>query len=127
MENPSESYTDYRRKKHEQWNTSSEVIQGAVLKATGSAMAEQQRIIAGETNEVYSATTEAGPEVIVRIHHGPRNRFEKERWALDRCAEVGVPAPMMLFVESLNDTTHICVESKLGGESLDQKNPELIF
>ncbi|MEI6345794.1 MAG: aminoglycoside phosphotransferase family protein [bacterium] len=112
----------FRRSRHEQWNTPAETIESLVLRATGSALNTQRRIIGGETNEVYEAVTDSGQEVIVRISHGKRNRFEKEQWALQQCAKVGVPAPEMLLVDSLSvggKNVYVCVETKLPGVGLD--------
>jgi aminoglycoside phosphotransferase (APT) family kinase protein len=112
----------FRRQKHEKWNTPLEIVNPLVLEATGSAATKYERIINGETNEVYFVTTETGKEIVVRIQHGERNKFQKERWALERCAENGVPVPVVLLVRSVETDSgviHVCIESKLEGIGLD--------
>ena len=125
--NDSQTYEDWRQTKHEGMKTSDEVVAEAVLEATGSGMITHHSIIAGEVNEVYSAKTESGQEVIVRIFHGQKAKFYKEQWAFEQCAKKGVPVPKMLLVKSIEageKPLEICVESKLPGVSLD-KVPEI--
>ena len=116
-------YEAYRRQKHEKMNAPEALIADAVEKATGSKIATTERIIAGESNEVYSVVTESGDEVIVRISHSGKDRFEKEKWAFKRCKEAGVPTPEMLYVGDAvveEKRLGICVETKLPGIGLDQ-------
>jgi len=131
-----EDQASYVEHKHEQWKTAPAIIGACVKEATGAGLAESRRIINGETNEVYEVRTESDEEVIVRIFHGERKRFGKERWALEQCAALGVPVPDMLLVKSIDDESgplQICVESKIPGVSLqevrksreDKSDPEL--
>ena len=118
---PEDEYEIYRKQKHEKWQTPEEIIDAAVLEAASSPLKEKTRLVKGESNEVYSAITESGQEIIIRIYHGKKGRFEKERWAFDRCAEAGIPVPTMLSIESVEnegELLHICVETKLDGTDL---------
>ncbi len=121
--NPNESQKKYMEEKHEQWNTPSDVIENAVIKATGSRIVEQKRILNGETNEVYDIVTELGQEIILRIYHGQKEKFEKEKWIFGECEKAGVPTPKIILVESLEvdgNPIEICVESKIQGVGLDK-------
>jgi aminoglycoside phosphotransferase (APT) family kinase protein len=114
--------------KHEQMNTPDSIIENAVEKATGLHLSSKQRIIDGESNEVYSVTTEDGSDLIIRISHSEKDKFEKERWALEHCAEAGVSVPKVIFLESKkleNKTLQMCVETKLSGIGLN-KVPDIL-
>jgi aminoglycoside phosphotransferase (APT) family kinase protein len=126
FENGNESYGDqksFMHAKHERMNTPDSVIENLVREATGSPLSSKERIIDGESNEVYSVATEAGNEFIVRISHNEKSRFEKERWVLKQCAEAGAPVPEIIFLESIeaeNQPLQLCVETKLSGIGLDK-------
>src|SRR5258707_9632958 len=81
------------------WQSPPDLIAGAVRRATGTDMARHERIMAGLSNEVYAASAVDGQAVIVRISHAPGPQFEQERWAIERCRDVGVPVPEMLLLE----------------------------
>lgn len=124
---PIQSQADYTLEKHGRWNTSPEIIADVVAQASGGPIIERERIINGESNEVYSVTIEGGQELIVRIYHGEKNRFERENWALDRSREKGVPVPEMLHIRSVKDAgalLQVCVETKLPGVSLQEYRDE---
>lgn len=112
----------FRRLKHEKMNTPTEIINGIVSKATNSTVVNINRIINGETNEVYDVLIESGDNVIVRINHGEENKLEKEQWAIAQCEKAGVPVPHVFLVEDIevdSKILHICVESKIPGVGLD--------
>ncbi len=114
-------YQAFREKKHEQFNTPQEIISDAVFKATGSQILKQERIISGETNEVYFIDTSDEKRLVIRIYHGERFKFERERWALEQCASIGVPVPKVLLVERIeveSKPMEIMVESRLDGIGL---------
>jgi aminoglycoside phosphotransferase (APT) family kinase protein len=116
-------YEKYRREKHEKMTTSPEVIGDIVIESLGSPMAGCERIVAGESNEVYCIKTESGNEAIIRISHGKNSKFERERWAFEQCAKVGAKTPSMIWIGSKELETgkiHVCVETKIQGVSLDK-------
>jgi aminoglycoside phosphotransferase (APT) family kinase protein len=116
-------YQEFRKRKHEQWNTSEALVGEMVEKALGSPLASRERIVAGEINEVYSVVTASGQEAIVRIFHGEKGKFEKEHWALERCREAGVPVPEVFLVERIESEDgplHFCIESKLAGVTMKE-------
>lgn len=111
------------QEKHAQMNTPDSVIWDIVHEAGDFVVIDKNRIIAGETNEVYAIQTESGPELIVRISHEAKNRFKKEAWALRQCKEQGLPVPEVLLVKTIGegvDIRHICVETKLPGIDLNK-------
>jgi Ser/Thr protein kinase RdoA (MazF antagonist) len=99
------------------------VIEAQIRAAAGTPVRSLRRLVVGEDNEVYDATTTGGDRVIVRISHAEDPRFEAERWALDTVRAAGVPTPVVLQVEpvALPDgrTVTFCVEEKLPGTPLD--------
>ncbi len=116
-------YEKYRREKHEKMTTPAEVVGDLVIESLGSPMTGCERIITGESNEVYSIKTESGKEAIIRISHGKISKFERERWAFEQCAKVGAKTPSMIWVGSKELETgkiHICVETKIEGVGLDK-------
>lgn len=114
--------------KNRGWNTPREIIASVVSEAIGSDLKYVRRIVNGETNEVHNVTTESGQEVIVRIFHGEKPKFAKEKWALEQCRVKGVPVPEMYAVKNIkvaDDTREICVESKIPGHSLENNSESL--
>lgn len=106
---------------HGKLNTSNEVLEAVVKNAVGYVVKEKRKIVEGEVNEVYDITPTYGENIIVRISRAEHNRFEAEKWALDRCRNAGVPIPqiyLMSEVETNQEKLHICVESKIEGVSL---------
>ena len=125
------NYDKYRREKHEKMTTPPEVIGDLVIESLGSPMVECKRIVAGESNEVYSVKTESGKEAIIRISHGKSSKFEKERWAFEQCAKVGAKTPSMIWIGTKDldsGKIHVCVETKIEGvglhEVIDATDPE---
>ncbi len=109
--------------KHEGWNTSTETLQKILVKVSDSPITESHKITLGESNEVFSVTTEDNTEYIVRIFHGEDTKFEKEQWAIEECKKVGIPVPEVFLVDSLvvdSKPLQISVLSKLPGVPLNQ-------
>jgi aminoglycoside phosphotransferase (APT) family kinase protein len=103
--------------------TSSDAFIAAVVdEACGAPVRTRVRITEGFSNEVYAIDTTAGQQVIVRIHWYQRTpHFEAERWALDRCAAIGLPVPRLLLLRHLpvgNELHSVCVETRLPGQTL---------
>jgi aminoglycoside phosphotransferase (APT) family kinase protein len=121
MDDQAQSYDNLRTERHRAMTSPDEVIDDAVWQACGSRLCTKDRITEGFSNEVYAATTEDGRRVVVRIHWHGSPHFEAEQWALNRCAEIGLPAPRFLRLQSDPSTTtphDICVETYLSGRSL---------
>jgi len=95
----------------------------AVRRATGQAAGHWQRIVGGETNEVYVATLASGTDVVVRISRkGDGCRFESEQWAVHAAAAAGVPVATILGIERTHDDAGelaLCIEERIEGLSLD--------
>ena len=121
-----QDYADYLEALHRGRETPAEVIAAAVRTATGSEVATTTRIIAGEVNEVYDLTTQAGDAVIVRISAKLGNLLLKERWAIEAAGREGVPVPTVLYTETVAGDTSpltISIQRKLTGVSLDNRSP----
>jgi aminoglycoside phosphotransferase (APT) family kinase protein len=113
---------DWLQARHNKWNTPPGLINEYVRKATGAAIAQANRVIAGLDNEVYDVTSNRDHQFIVRISHKAHQRFEGERRALDAARKAGVPTPHVLLIEqaAYDDTmVTFCIEEKLPGAPLD--------
>ena len=116
------TYHQYLEQKHSKFAVSPSVVDGAVKRATGKAIEERKRIVAGEVNEVYDVQTEDG-NLIVRISREEENRFIPEKWAIEKSGEAGVPVPEVLLVDEAEDKDKkvwVSVETKLQGEPFDR-------
>lgn len=94
------------------------VVEAAIVAATGSPAATTERLLHGESNEVYDATTADGQRIIVRLGRRQPSLFPAERWAVERGAEAGVPTPEVLLVDEVvagEETLAVCVERHAGG------------
>jgi aminoglycoside phosphotransferase (APT) family kinase protein len=99
------------------------VLDAAIRSAVGCPVIKKTRITNGESNEVYSADLADGNEVIVRISSKESSRFEAERWAIEQCAEIGVPVPRVIAVEAIGDKGNplsVSIENKIPGVTLDE-------
>jgi Ser/Thr protein kinase RdoA (MazF antagonist) len=87
-----------------------EVVASVIASATSSVAVTTTRLLHGESNEVYDATTEDGQRVVVRLNPRRPSLFPAERWAIERAAAAGVPLPEVLLGEE-----GVCVERHAGG------------
>lgn len=118
-----QDYQSFLENLHDKLNTSDEVLEKVVKSAVGYGIDKKQKVMEGEVNEVYVITPTKGEDIIVRISRGKDSRFESEKWAMDRCRDVGVPAPQILLlseVETDQEKLHICVENKIEGVSFEK-------
>jgi aminoglycoside phosphotransferase (APT) family kinase protein len=101
-------------------NTSSdEVIAQIVSDALGEQVAETTRIVRGETNEVYGIQTNQKRDIILRIGHWDKTTFQREAWAIEQAAAVGVPVPKILTLGQHTSDAYYCIQDKLQGTTLD--------
>lgn len=116
-----ENYQSFLENLHGKLNTSDEILESVVKSAVGYGVKDKRKVVEGEVNEVYDITPTNGDNMIVRISRAEHNRFEAEKWALDKCRGVGVPVPQIHLiseVETDQEKLHVCVESKIEGISL---------
>lgn len=114
-------HKQYLARKHAQMITPPEMVGQFVKQAVGSDLKDQKRLILGESNEVYDVTVENGLQVIVRISHDEDDTFDKEKWATEKCLEVNIPVPKVLYVDNNNldgKFRSVCVMEKIKGEPL---------
>lgn len=117
------TYQEFLEKRHSALNTSDEILGNIVTKVNSSGLRTKNRIIAGEVNEVYEVVPNEGKSLIVRISRAEHVRFPAEKWAIEKCKEVGVPVPNVLLldtVETGSEKLEICVEEKLEGVPLEE-------
>lgn len=118
-----DSFDDWLTARHNKMSTPFELIDTYVHKAVKSPVANADRLVIGQMNEVYDVTTQDGQKIIVRISPEKDPRFEAERWALDASRDVGVPTPKVFLVEKTTynkKSITFCVEEKLSGQPLDK-------
>jgi aminoglycoside phosphotransferase (APT) family kinase protein len=112
--------TRWKEQLHAQWTTPPDVINNLVLRASGSGVAARSRIVGGEGNAVWSITTRAGDNLIVRISHW--TSFGAEQWASEQARRAGVPAPEILLVDNhvaVGDTqVAVWIHRKIQGQPL---------
>jgi aminoglycoside phosphotransferase (APT) family kinase protein len=102
--------------------TSKETLSTIVHDALGEGVGTMTRIIRGESNEVYGITTKNNREIILRVGNWYKKTFEREAWAVEQAASVGVPVPKILAVGDVPSEvaqTYYCVQEKLLGTTLD--------
>jgi aminoglycoside phosphotransferase (APT) family kinase protein len=117
----SDAYARHLTALHERFQVSDEVIRRAARVVSTRPLVAKTRIVHGEANEVYALTYRGGLEVILRIARRSNGLFEKERWAIDRCRALGIHAPAVLSVqtlESAGEALDACILEKLPGERL---------
>ncbi len=114
------------RAKHVRFfSTPQGVIGSAVQRAVGSSIASKHRITKGEANEVYAVDSTNGQELILRISRlcDSESRFQRERWAMEQCAKLGVPVPHVISIQTIeheNRPLRISIENRLPGVPLDE-------
>ncbi len=116
-----ENYQSFLENLHGKLNTSDNVLESVVKSAVGCGVKEKRKVVEGEVNEVYDVTPTRGENIIVRISRAEHNRFEAEKWALDKCRDAGVPVPQIHLISEVEtdiEKLHVCVESKIEGISL---------
>lgn len=116
-----ENYQTFLENLHVKLNTSDEVLEAVVKNAVGYGVKDKRKVVEGEVNEVYDITPTHGENIIVRISREKHNRFEAEKWALDKCRDAGVLVPQIHLLSELEtdkEKLHVCVESKIEGASL---------
>ncbi len=116
-----ENYQSFLENLHGKLNASDNVLEAIVKSSVGFRVKEKRKVVEGEVNEVYDITPTHGENIIVRISREKHNRFEAEKWALDKCRDTGVQVPeihLISEVETDKEKLHVCVESKIEGVSL---------
>lgn len=113
-----EDYKAFLEKMHSGFRTPDYIVENSIRKVVGVGIKNKEKVIAGEVNEVYDVSPETGNNLIVRISRNKNNRFLPEKWAVEKCKEIGVPVPTILLVEDVetkSEKLHVCVEDKIEG------------
>lgn len=127
-------YYAFLHEKHGKFQTSPEIINDMIRKASGAGVANIERIIKGEANEVYGVTTDDEQGLIIRISHTDEedadsefvansDNFKTEKWAIDQSRALGVPAPEVIYLDNAEQNgkkLSICVELKIEGTPLNE-------
>ncbi len=86
---------------HSRWRTHPKLL-GAALARCGLAPTNVERLIVGQSHEVYRVETGSGETVAVRVAHR-ESRAEVEAAVIERVRSVGVPVPEVLWREALDE------------------------
>lgn len=116
-----ESYTRHLADLHAGFAAPASLIAAAAREVTASPVQALERIVHGEANEVYIVTFASGLQVILRIARRAPGVFEKEAWAIGRCRALGVAAPEVLSVQTIDadkEPLEFCFMERLPGERL---------
>lgn len=115
-------YQKYLEEVHSRSTIPVDALNQIVIDTAGSPLAEKERILKGEANEVYDVKTQKGDEIFVRIERrGPG--FLQEKWAIEQCRKIGIPVPKILGIQKLNlddEQLAICVQRKIEGDTLER-------
>ncbi len=106
---------------HAGFEAPAELIAAAARAVTHSPIRGLERIVHGEANEVYAIGFERGPDVILRIARRAEGVFEKEAWAIGRCRALGIAAPEVLSLQTLDadaEPLEFCFLERLSGTRL---------
>jgi len=120
--------TAYLEQRHAQWAVSKNVLSGLVRRSTGQDACAFDRVVAGHNNEVYFVQTNQADTYVVRITRSGESGAAEEQWCLQRCAEVGVPVPHVMAVESVDaegEQMEAMVLTKLDGSPLSEMRDTL--
>ncbi|KXK09093.1 MAG: Phosphotransferase enzyme family protein [Microgenomates bacterium OLB22] len=106
---------------HLGFNTPDEILIPLIKLATGSDLVRKERIVKGESNEVYEVELTSAHKVILRISRKDRRRFEREQWAMTQCEKAGIPVPNVIYIAALegaDSPSWASVQTKLAGRSI---------
>ena len=120
--------TDSIKQRHDAYQTSEQTIFDLVKRATGQQSTAREKIVRGYDSEVYLVHTRHGGDVVVRIRHHGGAHFAEEAWAITQCREVGVPAPEVLFVETISIDElprEVMVQRRVPGRALSEIERDL--
>ncbi len=125
MTNSSEipGYGTYLKNLHSKPGASPEQLRQYLRKVSKSEIVASTRIAQGEANEVYEVSFENGMGVIIRIDSRSGKQFEGERWAISRCAELDLPVPEILSIDTYENSNTSCsvwIHRKIDGVPLSQ-------
>ena len=102
--------------------TPQDTVASIIRNGIGEDIDIVERIVRGESNEVYGIRTKQNNYVILRIGHWDKKTFERELWAVEQSAAVGVPVPRILAIgeePSESAPVYYCIQEKLHGTTLD--------
>jgi aminoglycoside phosphotransferase (APT) family kinase protein len=116
-----EDYARHLQGLHAGFEAPAALIVRAARAVSASPIAERERIVHGEANEVYRIAFASGLEVIMRIARRAPGIFKKEAWAIGRCRALGMRVPEVLSIQTLEgpgEPMEVCILEKLPGVRL---------
>lgn len=97
-------------------------VAAIVVRATGGAPAQIERVVRGYDSEVYRVEAAAG-RLFVRIRRYGSVSYASEAWAIAQCGAAGAPVPEILLVEPwpFADGEHeVMVQRAVPGQPLSE-------
>ena len=117
-ETSTRGYQEHLQRIHSNRAVSQRTLLECLAHVSDAQVTSCQRLVEGETNEVYDIQLADGLAVILRIARSSSGVFDRERWAIERCRVKGIPVPEILSI-SEHDTEpspiQACVQRKVQG------------
>jgi aminoglycoside phosphotransferase (APT) family kinase protein len=118
-----DQYAEFLKDLHSKSIITDDLVSDVIYEAVGKRPIKKERILAGEVNEVYDVILQGGDHVITRFHKADHPVFDQEKWAIDQCKKIGVPAPTVLAIKHVQQGDKIlsvCIQEKLPGDTLER-------
>ena len=112
--------SEWLARHHSRWSSSPQLLH-RIVRHAGVVPDRFERLVAGQANEVYSVTTAAGSDLILRVGWRPDPRFETEAAVIGVVRRGGIPAPEVVAVGRLQEEdgpTGYILEERLSGVML---------
>lgn len=107
---------------HENRTSNPETVATIIRNGIGKEVADYNRIVRGEVNEVMAVSLKDADDVILRIARRKTNKFEAEAWAMKQAAQAGVPVPEVYAVgeaDGPDGQLYYSIQHKLVGKTFD--------
>lgn len=112
---------EFVQKRHEEFETPTEVLFDLVKRATGENPIGTVKIVKGYENEVHKVVTRQ-VNFVVKIRRFGDVGFQHEAWAMEKCREAGVPVSEVLLVDTIQsggESLEVMVQSWVNGQPLN--------
>lgn len=107
--------------RHAAWQTPSPTLEALVREATGTAIAQRERLIIGEANETYRIVTSDDRQIVVKVSHAWERSFAAMRELSDALLATGISVPRVLFegrIDVCERSVPAVVQTYVEGEPL---------
>lgn len=108
----STSYQEHLQRIHANRRVSRRTLLECLRCVSASPITSCNRLVEGETNEVYDVELADGLALILRIARSSPGAFDRERWAIESCRAKGIPVPEILSI-SQHDTESVPIQASV--------------